>query len=92
MDRNQTSLLFDFEQDEVNRFMNTIDEALLVSDSPQSLQIEVTSRCNLKCKMCPLTTGDTLSSAHPGHMTHRIDSLEMLRKEPVKPTRFSGGI
>jgi MoaA/NifB/PqqE/SkfB family radical SAM enzyme len=50
--------------------MNTIKESLLVCESPRNLQIEVTSMCNLKCKMCPLTTGNTLSSANPGHMTN----------------------
>jgi len=35
---------------------------------PLFLLIEITSRCNLKCRMCPLTTGETPSSRQPGHM------------------------
>jgi MoaA/NifB/PqqE/SkfB family radical SAM enzyme len=35
---------------------------------PSILQIEVTSHCNLRCKMCPLTTHGTLSSIVAGHM------------------------
>jgi radical SAM protein with 4Fe4S-binding SPASM domain len=30
------------------------------------LQVEITSRCNLKCKMCPLTLGTTASSSSAG--------------------------
>lgn len=30
---------------------------------PMFLQVEITSRCNLKCRMCPLTLGTTSSSA-----------------------------
>ena len=30
------------------------------------LQVEITSRCNLKCKMCPLTLGTTASSGSAG--------------------------
>ena len=33
---------------------------------PAGVLIEITSRCNLTCKMCPLTTGRTPSSAQPG--------------------------
>lgn len=36
---------------------------------PIALQVEMTSRCNLKCVMCPLTTGNTLSSHSAGHMS-----------------------
>ncbi len=49
--------------------MTTVDNSLLVRKAPQNLQIEVTSRCNLKCKMCPLTTGSTLSSSSPDDLT-----------------------
>ncbi len=52
--------------------MTHIDESLLERDSPKTLQIEVTSRCNLTCKMCPLTTGETLSGVHPGHMREAL--------------------
>ncbi|MEM7352982.1 MAG: radical SAM protein [Acidobacteriota bacterium] len=34
-----------------------------------SVQVEITSHCNLKCRMCPLTTESTLSSLHPGHIS-----------------------
>ncbi len=52
--------------------MTTIDNSLLVRNAPESLQIETTSKCNLKCKMCSLTTGDTLSSHNPDHMSDEI--------------------
>lgn len=51
---------------------NSIDAFSVTRDAPQCLQVEVTSRCNLKCKMCPLTTGDTLSSTKPDHMSDII--------------------
>jgi MoaA/NifB/PqqE/SkfB family radical SAM enzyme len=35
---------------------------------PYLLQVEITSHCNLKCKMCPLTLEGTPSSLRPGHM------------------------
>ncbi len=37
-------------------------------DLPYALQVEITSNCNLRCKMCPLSTSGTLSSITPGHM------------------------
>ncbi len=40
--------------------------------APDSLQVELTSSCNLKCIMCPLTLGSTLSSHDPGHMTEMV--------------------
>jgi radical SAM protein with 4Fe4S-binding SPASM domain len=36
---------------------------------PVALQVELTSRCNLRCRMCPLTTGTSSTSAEPGPMT-----------------------
>jgi radical SAM protein with 4Fe4S-binding SPASM domain len=36
---------------------------------PSGLLIEITSRCNLTCIMCPLTAGDTPSSKDPGHLS-----------------------
>ncbi len=42
---------------------------LLESDELASVQIELTSRCNLKCQMCPLTSRATLSSHDPGAMS-----------------------
>src|SRR4029079_6876540 len=32
------------------------------------LQVEFTSKCNLRCRMCPLTTKTSSSSAAPGPM------------------------
>jgi MoaA/NifB/PqqE/SkfB family radical SAM enzyme len=42
--------------------------SILKPDLPYALQVESTSSCNLKCKMCPLTTERTPSSITPGHM------------------------
>src|SRR5437016_4669763 len=36
---------------------------------PMAVQVEFTSRCNLRCRMCPLTTGTSSSSGAPGPMT-----------------------
>jgi radical SAM protein with 4Fe4S-binding SPASM domain len=41
---------------------------LTTPDLPYALQVEITSNCNLRCKMCPLSTTGTLSSITPGHM------------------------
>jgi radical SAM protein with 4Fe4S-binding SPASM domain len=35
---------------------------------PLYLQVEITSRCNLKCRMCPLTMGNTITSAEEGNL------------------------
>jgi radical SAM protein with 4Fe4S-binding SPASM domain len=49
---------------------------------PDFLLIEITSRCNLKCTMCPLTTGETPSSHQPGHMSDAMwESLVVFAKE-----------
>lgn len=49
---------------------------LLSPAYPSVLSVEVTTRCNLKCKMCALVSGGTRSSRNPGHMEaavwHRI--------------------
>ncbi len=37
-------------------------------DLPFALQVEITSHCNLRCTMCPLTMKGTASSVIPGHM------------------------
>lgn len=39
---------------------------------PAGVLIEITSRCNLTCTMCPLTTGRTPSSAQPGPMSDQL--------------------
>jgi radical SAM protein with 4Fe4S-binding SPASM domain len=46
-------------------------------DLPYALQIEITSNCNLRCKMCPLSTTGTLSSITPGHI-HEVVWDELL--------------
>jgi len=38
-------------------------------NAPFALQIEITSHCNLHCKMCPLTLEQTNSSVRPGHIS-----------------------
>jgi radical SAM protein with 4Fe4S-binding SPASM domain len=40
--------------------------------TPEHLQVEITSSCNLKCIMCPLTLGATLSSHNVGHMRDMV--------------------
>jgi radical SAM protein with 4Fe4S-binding SPASM domain len=42
------------------------------ANPPFAVQIEITSRCNLSCKMCPLTTGGTASVLHAGHISDEI--------------------
>ena len=44
-------------------------DALLQPDLPYAMQLELTSTCNLRCAMCPLTTGTSSTSASPGHVT-----------------------
>jgi len=39
---------------------------------PAGLLVEITSRCNLVCRMCPLTTGLTPSSEQPGPMADPV--------------------
>lgn len=41
---------------------------LLKPPAPFSMNIELTSLCNQKCVMCPLTARNTLSSRNIGHM------------------------
>jgi len=36
---------------------------------PVALQIEVTSNCNLRCRMCPLTSGTSSSGISPGDIS-----------------------
>jgi radical SAM protein with 4Fe4S-binding SPASM domain len=41
-----------------------------VDDSaPLWLQVELTSHCNLKCQMCPLTLGISSTATNPGHIS-----------------------
>jgi radical SAM protein with 4Fe4S-binding SPASM domain len=39
---------------------------------PIGLQVEFTSDCNLRCRMCPLTTGTSSSSGSPGPMRDAV--------------------
>jgi radical SAM protein with 4Fe4S-binding SPASM domain len=50
------------------------------------LQVELTSHCNLKCRMCPLTTGSTLSSAQQGPMGNLVWA------EVVRAARLAGEV
>lgn len=43
--------------------------ALPIPDLPFALQLELTSHCNLRCVMCPLTTGTSSTSGDVGHVT-----------------------
>jgi radical SAM protein with 4Fe4S-binding SPASM domain len=49
---------------------------------PLIVQVEFTSRCNLRCRMCPLTTGTSSSSAAPGPMTDVVfdEVLQIARR------------
>lgn len=51
-------------------------------NAPCALQIEITSHCNLHCKMCPLTTESTSSSLKAGHISEvSWDDLVPLAQE-----------
>jgi MoaA/NifB/PqqE/SkfB family radical SAM enzyme len=56
---------------------------LLGSEVPFALQVEITSRCNLRCKMCPVTSGSTASRTAPG------DIGELVWAEVIKAARRS---
>lgn len=48
---------------------------------PMALQVEFTSRCNLRCRMCPLTTGTSSSSGTPGPMSEVVfDEVRRMAK------------
>ena len=49
---------------------------------PMAVQVEFTSRCNLRCRMCPLTTGTSSSSGDPGPMTDVVfdELLDIARR------------
>ena len=49
-----------------------INQGIYRPELPYNLTVEISTKCNLKCIMCPLTTGRTLSSVHPGNMTSDI--------------------
>jgi len=48
------------------------DDARFALGMPSALLVEITSLCNLKCRMCPLTARLTPSGAQPGHMPEEI--------------------
>jgi MoaA/NifB/PqqE/SkfB family radical SAM enzyme len=53
-----------------SRFDAEVDQDdLLCPDAPSALQVEITSQCNLRCRMCPLTTGGSSSAISAGHMS-----------------------
>ena len=39
---------------------------------PSLIQVEASSRCNLRCQMCPVTTKGTLSTQNPGLMASDV--------------------
>ncbi len=47
-------------------------EASFGFSPPFALQVEITSSCNLACKVCPLTSGDTASQIDAGHMSELV--------------------
>jgi len=51
-------------------------------DVPMAVQVEFTSRCNLRCRMCPLTTKTSSSSGAPGPMVDAVfeEVLAMARR------------
>src|ERR1051325_7548535 len=51
-------------------------------DVPMAVQVEFTSRCNLRCRMCPLTTKTSSSSGAPGPMFDAVfvEVLAMARR------------
>ena len=55
-----------------NRAQPRDRDELLCPDAPLSLQVEITSHCNLRCQMCPLTTGTSSSALRPGHISEIV--------------------
>jgi radical SAM protein with 4Fe4S-binding SPASM domain len=49
-----------------------VEIELPAPEPPASLLIEITSRCNLKCRMCPLTSDRTPSSLQPGNLSEAL--------------------
>src|ERR1700736_5479168 len=54
------------------RFTPIVAPEPFVASRPMALQVEFTSDCNLRCRMCPLTTGTSSSSASPGPMSEVV--------------------
>lgn len=57
--------------------MTTEEVNLITPAWPNTLPLEITSHCNLKCRMCPLTTKRTASSLQPGHISEAVWSKIM---------------
>ena len=51
---------------------------ILAPDGPFALQVEITSHCNLRCRMCPLTSGTSSTAMSPGAVDEVVWN-EMLR-------------
>jgi radical SAM protein with 4Fe4S-binding SPASM domain len=51
-------------------------------DLPFALQVELTNRCNLRCRMCPLTSGTSSSASSRGAPPDRVldDVLSVARR------------
>ena len=60
------------------------------SDLPSSIQVEITSQCNLTCAMCPLTDRATASSANPGPMQPGIWRRVVGAAAPIGQVIVSG--
>lgn len=58
---------------------------------PFALQIEFTSDCQLRCVMCPLTTGSTASSATPGALLSDVVWGDLLDQAELAGQVFVAG-
>jgi radical SAM protein with 4Fe4S-binding SPASM domain len=65
-------------------------DELLCPDAPLSLQVEITSHCNLRCRMCPLTTGTSSSAIRAGHMSDIVWSELMPLARQVNHVFIAG--
>jgi radical SAM protein with 4Fe4S-binding SPASM domain len=57
---------------------------------PVALQVEVTSTCNLRCRMCPLTTGTSSSSQSAGPMHDIVFDALLDIARRVRQVIFAG--
>jgi radical SAM protein with 4Fe4S-binding SPASM domain len=64
--------------------------ACIPSELPAFLQVEVTSACNLRCVMCPLTEGLTASSEAKGHMSDATWAEVTVLARAVKQVVIAG--
>ncbi len=65
-------------------------DELLCPSAPLSLQVEITSQCNLRCRMCPLTTGASSSAGNVGHMSDVVWSEVMPLARQAKQVFIAG--